>query len=130
MFALKKSHKQIYGRCFVIMTDHNPLVSLFGELKQVPVTASSRVQWWAITLRGYEYKIHYKAGRSHDNVDCPSRLPIPVTVKEEPDERVLLIEELDYSPMSAAQISHCTVRNATLAHVREYLMRGWPLSST
>ena len=37
-------HKQIYGRCFVIMTDHRPLVSLFGELMQVPVTASPRVQ--------------------------------------------------------------------------------------
>ena len=30
MFTLTKFHKQIYGRCFVIMTDHNPLVSLFG----------------------------------------------------------------------------------------------------
>ena len=28
MFALKKFHKQIYGPCFVIMTDHKPLVSL------------------------------------------------------------------------------------------------------
>ena len=39
MFALKKFHKQLYGRCFVIMSDHKPLVSLFGELKQVPITA-------------------------------------------------------------------------------------------
>ena len=120
MFAL------IYGRCFVIMTDHKPLVSLFGKLKQVLVTASPRVQRWATTLREYEYKIHYQAGRSHGNADCLSRLPLPVTVKEEPDEGVLLIEELDSSPMSAAQISHCTDRDPMLAHVREYLMRGWP----
>ena len=73
MFALKKFHKQIYGRCFVTMTDHKPLVSLFSELKQVPVTASQRVQRWAITLRGYEYKIHYKAGRSLENALCLSR---------------------------------------------------------
>ena len=49
-----------------------------------------------------------------------------MTVKEEPDERVLLIEELDSSPMSAAQISHYTDREPTLAHVREFLMWGWP----
>ena len=47
-----------------------------------------------------------------------------MTVKEEPDERVLLIDELDSSPKSAAQISHCTDRDPTLAHVRGYLMRG------
>ena len=55
---------------------------------------------------GYEYKIHYMTGRRHDNADCLGRLPLPVTVNEEPDERVLLIEELDSSPVSAAQISH------------------------
>ena len=77
-------------------------MSLFGELKHVPVTSSPRVQRWAITLRGYEYKIHYYARRSHDNADCLSRLSLPVTVKEETDEPVLLIEELDSSPMRAA----------------------------
>ena len=90
LFALKKFNKQLYGRCFVIIPDHKPLVSLFSEPKQVPITASRRVQRWASALRGYEYKIHYKAG----NADCLSRLPLPVTGKEEPEERVLLIEEL------------------------------------
>ena len=78
MFALKNFHKQLYGRCFVIMTDHKAFVSLFGELTQVLIMASFRVQRW--------YKIHYKASRSHGNVDCISRLPLPVTVKEESDE--------------------------------------------
>ena len=69
-----------------------------------------------------QYKINYKTGKSDDNL---SRLPLAVTVKEEPDERALLIK-LDSSHMSAAQISYCTDRDPTLAHVREYLTRGWP----
>ena len=118
MFALKKFHKQIYGRDHVIMTDYTPLVSLFGELKQVPFRATPRVQRWAITVRRYEYQTHYQADRSHGNANCLSRLPLPVTVKEEPDERVLLIEELDSSPMSAAKTIHCTNSDPTLARVR------------
>ena len=109
-----------------IITDLKPLVSLFGELKQVPTTASPRIQRWAVTLSGYEYNIHYKAGKSHNNADCPGRLPLPVIVKSEPEEHVLLIEELDCSPVSAEQISRYTGRDPTLAYVREYLMRGWP----
>ena len=105
MFALKKFHKHLYGRSFEIITDHKPLVSLFGELKQVPTTASPRIQRWAVTLCGYEYNIHYKVGKSHNNADCLSRLPLPVTVKSEPEEHVLLIEELNCSPVSAEQIS-------------------------
>ena len=44
-------------------------------------------------------------GRSHGNADCLSKLPLSMTVKEEPDERVLLIEELNYLPMSTAHMS-------------------------
>ena len=57
MFALKTFHKQIYGRCFVIMTDHKPLVSLLGELKQVPVTASPRVQRWGSLCMGERVRV-------------------------------------------------------------------------
>ena len=34
MFALKKFHKHLYGRSFEIITDHKPLVSLFGEFQR------------------------------------------------------------------------------------------------
>ena len=48
MFGLRKFHKQIHGRHFEIITDHQPLVSLFSDLKQVPTTASLRIQRWAV----------------------------------------------------------------------------------
>ena len=43
MFALKKFHKHVYGRSLEIITEHKPLVSLFGELAQVLTTSSPRI---------------------------------------------------------------------------------------
>ena len=126
MFGLKKFHKYLYGRHFTIITDHKPLVSLFSDKKQVPTTASPRVQRWAVTLRGYEYDIVYRLGRDHDNADALSRLPLPVTTKIAAEETVFLLSEVETSPLTAAQISNWTHRDPVLAHVKEYLLRGWP----
>ncbi len=40
VFGVKKFHKYLYGRKFVICTDHKPLLSLLKELKAVPQMAS------------------------------------------------------------------------------------------
>lgn len=127
IFGLKKFHKYVFGRPFTILTDHKPLITLFNEMKQVPST-SLRVQRWALLLRGYEYHIEYRPGQSNGNADCLSRLPLPgpkpSKVKEE--ERVLLIEELDHSPVTASQVQAWTSKDPVLANVREYVLRGWP----
>ena len=116
MFNLKKFHKYLYGRHFTIVTDHKPLVSLFSEKKQVPTTASLRVQRWAVTLRGCEYDTVYKSGPSHGNADALSRLPLPVTTRVEAEESVLLLREVEDFPLTAVQISNWTHRDPVLAH--------------
>ena len=72
IFGLKKFQKFLFGRPFVIITDHNPLIALFNELKQVPSTASLRIQRWALLLRGYEYRIEYRPGQCNGNATTPS----------------------------------------------------------
>ncbi len=57
VFGVKKFHKYLYGRKFVICTDHKPLLSLLNELKAVPQMASQRIMRWAIILGAYEYVI-------------------------------------------------------------------------
>ena len=126
MFGLKKFHKYLYGRHFTIVTDHEALVSLFSEKKQVPTTASPRVQRWPVTLRGYEYDIVYKSGPSHGNTDALSKLPLPVTTRVEAKESVLLLREVKDFPLTEVQISNWAHRDPVLAHVKEYLLRGWP----
>ena len=54
VFGVKKFHVYLWGRLFLIESDHKPLTSLFGELKEIPPLVSARIQRWA--LRGLEEK--------------------------------------------------------------------------
>ena len=54
IFGVKKFHNYLYGRKFIIESDHQPL---------------------------YQYSIRYKAGKKLGNADALSRLPRPVTTK-------------------------------------------------
>ena len=41
--------------------------------------ASSRIQRWALKLSAYQYSICYKSGKTLQNADALSRLPMSVT---------------------------------------------------
>ena len=90
--------------------------------------ASARVQRWALTLGAYTFKIRYKAGRDNTNADGLSCLPLPSAPADvpQPVETVLLMERLDSSPVSAADIRTHTTRDPVLSNVRELVMHGWP----
>ena len=46
MFGVKRFHQYLYGRQFIIHSDHKPLMFIFDESKAVPSTASARIQRW------------------------------------------------------------------------------------
>ena len=54
MFGVKRFHQYLFGRKF---TDHKPLQHLLSEERAVPPMASDRIQCWALTLSGYDYRI-------------------------------------------------------------------------
>ena len=119
----------LLGRHFTIKSDHKPLMHLFSESRGVPLMASARVQRWALTLSAYDYTIDYKPGKDHANADVLSRLPLPEMPSEVPlpGEMILLMECLQTSTITAAQIRRWTERDPVLAKVRDYVMQGWPL---
>lgn len=78
-FGVKRFHRYIYGRHFMLISDHKPLLGLFGEDRQIPPMASARVQRWALQLAAYEYTFQYKPGSMNANADALSRLPLPGT---------------------------------------------------
>ena len=42
--AVKKFHRFIHGRTFVLQTDRKPLMAMFGSKKSVPTHSSNRLQ--------------------------------------------------------------------------------------
>ena len=72
VYGVKKFHNYLFAKCFTLQTNHKPLMSLFNELKGVPVQAFGRIQRWALALAMYEYIISVKPRDSHGNADAMS----------------------------------------------------------
>ena len=106
IFAVKRFHQYLYGRKFIIHSDHKPLQHIFGNNRPVPAMASARIQRWALTLAAYSYTILYKPGKEISQADGLSRLPLSESPSEVPvpGETVLLLETIQMSPVYASQI--------------------------
>ena len=83
IFGVPKFHQYLYGKPFVLVTDHKPLTTLLGPKTGIPTLAASRMQRWALILSAYSYTIEYRATDDHGNADALSRLPLPAIVSTE-----------------------------------------------
>ena len=84
---MKKFHKYIYGRHFTLLTDHRPLLSIFGSRKGIPVHSANRLQRWAAALLGYDFKIEYRKSADFGQADALSRL---ISLHSTPGEEVVV----------------------------------------
>ena len=79
VWGIKKFHQYLFGRQFVVYSDHKPLQFLFSETKPVQTMASTRKQRWAVRTNT---KWCSEQGKNQGNADELSRLPLAETPKE------------------------------------------------
>ncbi|PIC32480.1 hypothetical protein B9Z55_012795 [Caenorhabditis nigoni] len=137
IFAVEKFHRYIHGRKFTLLTDHKPLLAIFGSKKGIPVYSSSRLQRWATILLNYDFNIEYRNTSSFGQADALSRL-IDVNKKNLEDEDCVIAAveaEVDaehhgitrHLPITATTIQKATHSDPITAAVIQYVQQGnWP----
>ncbi|KAL5018941.1 hypothetical protein ScPMuIL_004663 [Solemya velum] len=112
-----------------LLTDHQPLISIFGPKKGVSTTSAARLQRQALYLSGYDYEIVYKNTKKHGNADSLSRLPLPSTAddpEQEIDEvDILHVAQMEKLPVKSEKIRQETRRDPLMFTVYDSVMRGW-----
>ena len=59
LFAIKKFHKYVHGREFILQMDRRPLLAIFGSKKGIPTHTANRLQRWATMLLNYSFEMKF-----------------------------------------------------------------------
>ncbi|BHF75306.1 hypothetical protein SprV_0501840200 [Sparganum proliferum] len=139
VFAVKKFHKLLYGRHFTLLTDHKPLLSIFGSKKGVPAYSASRLQRWATILLGYDFDIRYCRTTDFGQADALSRLisnqqepeedTVIAAISIEDDVRRQLSDAIRGIPVTAADIRCATEQDPVLRQAITYVQTCWPTTA-
>ena len=131
VFGVKKFHQYLWGHTFKLVTDHKPLVTIFGSKKGIPTIIASRLQRWSIILSAYTYEIVYKSTAKHGNADGLSRLSCGFDPHFESGHA--LVDLIEYEvfgtlPVSVDVVKDASKRDAVFSRVIDDICNGRKLS--
>ena len=128
VWGVKKFHLYLFGRHFTLVTDHEPLTSIFNPKKGIPAMTIARLQRYALFLAGFDYSIEYKSTTQHGNADGLSRLPLECGENKETVDpaEIFQVSQMEMLPVSSDMIRREIQKDPTLSLVLEYAKRGWP----
>ncbi|XP_038116710.1 uncharacterized protein K02A2.6-like [Culex quinquefasciatus] len=136
VFAVTKFHKMIFGRRFLLQTDHAPLLRIFGSKKGIPVYTANRLQRFALNLLLYDFSIQYVSTDKFGDADVLSRLInqhvrpeedyVIASVRLEEDIRSVATESINALPLSFRAVAKSTQSDPQLRKIYRYVLEGWP----
>ncbi|XP_037505582.1 uncharacterized protein K02A2.6-like [Rhipicephalus sanguineus] len=125
VYGISHFHQYVAGRHVTVLTDHQPLLGIMGEKKQIPQVLSPRMTRWCLKLATYDYDLVYRPGRLHQNADALSRLPLPAQVDEpcSPGD-VLMLASTPRFELSPRQLAELTRNDPLLSRVMTAVSNG------
>lgn len=131
VLGIKKYYKYLCGRSFTLVTDHKPLLTIFGPKSQLPSLVATRLHHWSLFLSQFQYEVIYRKSDEHGNADALSRLPIAQQQSQhasyhESCVKFVANQQIDTLPVSAAKIRQATVKDPLLSKVLQLVLYGWP----
>ena len=112
----------------MLVTDHKPLLALFGLHKPTPALAANRLARWALYLNQFDYVIEYRKTSDHKNADALRRLPATEDTdfdREESDSDVDVVCQIETLSMQvtgtdAASLRKESAKDPVLSKVMRY----------
>src|SRR5882757_3818592 len=126
IFGVKKFFQYLYGRRFTLITDHKPLLQIFGEKCNLPPLIANRLHRWALFLNDFQFDIQYRPGSAHGNADALSRLPLKSCQDTDKGADILVKRICAENAITSEIVKQRTFKDPILSHVIRLLRSGWP----
>ena len=91
VWSILRLKQLLLGRHFSLITDHKPLVQIYGG-PRLPKVASNRLTRWSILLQRFNFTIEHKPGSEITHADALTRLQLR---SDESDEEDLVINNVE-----------------------------------
>jgi len=130
VFGVKRFFQFLYGREFLLFTDHQPLRAIFGSKSGLPPLITSRLHHWSWFLSGFQYKVIYRNTLSHGNADALSRLPLPYSTSTDVRTERFVKHLREENPILSKIVKFRTFRDTVLSKVIQFVQSGWPNSQS
>ena len=124
VFGCEKFHTYLYGRTFIVESDHKPLEMI--SLKNL-IAAPVRLQWMLLRLQQYDLTITYRPGKEMLLADALSQLPSKTDTEIQLDLRVDAISLLSaFNCSCLTKIAAKTQKDLILSTVHRLTLNRWP----
>ncbi|XP_048257540.1 uncharacterized protein K02A2.6-like [Haliotis rufescens] len=120
VFGCERFHTYLYGKQFIVETDHKPLEMI--HLKNLSA-APQRLQRMLLRVQPYDVTIKYRPGSMMEVADALSRSPGKTSKTIDLDIRVDLTQ---FSDKKIQSLKEETSKDATLQALKEIILEGWP----